>query len=270
MGPIPQTAGERWTADALTELRGDGYSRTAWIRFLRASLERSGQTRRAHPALALQARRWGALGAAGWLLGCGVMRRSAASADPLPGLLWWLSVWRMLDWHLGMAEAVDGTRRERLSSADALSLARLWLVPALFAARGSPQSLSALILAGGLSDLLDGELARRHGCTRLGRDLDTAADICFLSAAAAAAWTAGRLPGIGAWCLGLRHAVGFGAAVQETFVSSRRPPGGARRWGAVLRVGGLALVARGRHRSGTVALVGGCLVPPRQIRSPSS
>jgi len=34
----------------------------------------------------------------------------------------------MLDWHLGMAEGGDGRPRERLSPADAITLARFWLV----------------------------------------------------------------------------------------------------------------------------------------------
>lgn len=235
----------------------------AWARFLRASLQRSAETRQARPEIVRQARRWGVAGGAAWLLACQVGRRRANSVDRASGLLWWFAVWRMLDWHLGMAESPDGIRRARLSGADALSLARIWLVPLLPALRRAPGMLSTVIVAGGVTDALDGELARRQGCTRLGRDLDTAADVCFLGSSAASARAAGRLPAAGAWALGIRYGLGIGFSVADTFRSGGRPQLAARRWGAVLRVGGLALAARGWRRSGTAALLVGCLVPPR-------
>jgi hypothetical protein len=103
--PRPLTKGERWTADALLELRRGGYLPTGWRRFLRRSLERSNATRAQRPQLASQARRWGVVGALASLLLC---RASRGMRDfrprPTIGLAWWLLVWRMLDWHLGMAD----------------------------------------------------------------------------------------------------------------------------------------------------------------------
>jgi hypothetical protein len=46
-------------------------------------------------------------------------------------LAWWLAVWRTLDKHLGMSEREDGVPRDRPSAADAVTLARFWLVPVL-------------------------------------------------------------------------------------------------------------------------------------------
>ncbi len=262
--PRPLTEGERWTADALLDLRRRRYSPRAWRRFVRASLQRSEESRRARPELALQARRWGVTGAAAWLAaGRLADSRTEVSVPRGPGLLWWLSVWRMLDWHLGMAEGGDGVARERLSQADALTLARFWLVPLLPALRRSHRGLPALILAGGLTDWLDGVLARRAGRTRLGRDLDTMADLAFLGVAAASAHAARRLSPLGAWSLGLRYTLGVGLSVAAVFGRARRPAIRARPIGATLRVGGLALAVAGAPRVGEPVLVVGCLVPPR-------
>jgi hypothetical protein len=62
----------------------------------------------------------------------------------------------MLDWHLGMAEGGDGRPRARLSPADAVTLARFWLVPAVPAA-ALAGALPAVIVLGG-----DHGLAGRH------------------------------------------------------------------------------------------------------------
>lgn len=261
--PRPLTAGERWTAEALLELRRSRYRPAAWHRFIRRSLERSAETRRARPNLARQARRWGVIGAAAWLAACEVSKRHpGASPRRTSGLLWWFAVWKMVDWHLGMAEGGDGKPRERLSRADALTLARFWLVPLAPAVRHSASALPALIVVGGLTDWLDGVLARRDGRTRLGRDLDTTADLAFLGAAAASARAAGRLPKPGVWALGLRYALGVAVALAAVFGRARRPAIRARPSGAALRVTGLAVAASGPAASGTTVLVIGCLVPP--------
>jgi phosphatidylglycerophosphate synthase len=168
----------------------------------------------------------------------------------------------MLDWHLGMAEGGDGKLRERLSRADAVTLGRFWLVPLAPAVRRSPRVLAAVIVVGGLTDWLDGVLARRDGRTRLGRDLDTTADLAFLGAAAASARAAGRLPELGAWALGLRYSLGVAISLGAVFGRTRRPAIRARPSGAALRIAGLTLAASGLARTGTTVLVIGCLVPP--------
>jgi hypothetical protein len=38
-GPRPLTDGERWTADALSDLRRGRYRARAWVAFVRAALE---------------------------------------------------------------------------------------------------------------------------------------------------------------------------------------------------------------------------------------
>jgi phosphatidylglycerophosphate synthase len=71
-----------------------------------------------------------------------------------------------------------------------MTLTRFWLVPLVAGLRDSRRGLPAAIAVGSITDALDGALAGRRGRTRLGRDLDTTADLAFLSAAAIAARSA--------------------------------------------------------------------------------
>jgi hypothetical protein len=149
-----------------------------------------------------------------------------------PGLAWWWSVWRMLDWHLGMAEGGDGRPRSRLSPADAVSLTRFWLVPALPSIAKHPTGLPVVIVLAGASDWLDGMLARRHGRTRLGRDLHTTADLAFLTVAALSARRSDRLSAPACRALVARQAIGIVLAAGAVFGRARRPAIRARQWGA--------------------------------------
>jgi phosphatidylglycerophosphate synthase len=264
--PRPLTDGERWTAEALLELRRGGYRPRAWLRFLRSSLERSRDTRRTRPLLARQGRRWGACGAVAWVVACRAGRQAEGiELRPLAGLAWWAVVWQMLDWHLGMAEGGDGQPRERLSLADAVTLARFWLVPAVPAVARSSTGLPMVIAIGGTTDWLDGVLARRHGRTRLGRDLDTTADLAFLAAGAISARGAGRITPLGFEALAGRYAIGVVLSLAAVFGRARRPAIRARPWGAFPRTAGLAMCAARLDRAGTAVLLFGCLVPPRSV-----
>jgi phosphatidylglycerophosphate synthase len=262
--PRPLTEGERWTVDALAELRARRFRPRAWRRFLERSLRRSAEARAARAEMAAQARRWAAIGGAAWIVACALSRRHACvRLNCAAGLAWWAAVWRMLDWHLGMAEGGDGVPRRRLSPADAVTLLRFWLVPLVAGVRDSRRGLPAVIIVGGAGDWLDGALARRSGHTRLGRDLDTTADLAFLSVAATAARRADRLPALGAWAVGARHAAGLALALTAFFGRARRPAIRARPGGALLRVGGLVLAVTGARRTGTALLLAGCATPAR-------
>jgi phosphatidylglycerophosphate synthase len=262
--PRPLTDGERWTAQALGDLRRRRYRPGAWAAFLRSSLERSRTTRSQRPELARQAAAWGVAGGAAWSAACiAARRRSDLDAPALAGLACWLTVWQMLDWHLGMAEGGDGRPRARLSPADAVTLTRFWLVPALPAVARDGTALPAVVLVGGATDWLDGAVARRQGRTRLGRDLDTTADLVFLTTAAISAHRAGRLPRCGLAALLARQGIGLGLSLGAVFGRARRPAIRARPFGAVLRFGGLTLCTARWPRVGTLLLVAGCLAPPR-------
>jgi phosphatidylglycerophosphate synthase len=194
---------------------------------------------------------------------CQLSREREVRPDAPAGVLWWLVVWQMLDWHLGMAEGGDGAPRERLGPADAVTLSRFWLVPLVFAARHSRRGLPGLMLIGGLTDWADGALARRRGRTRLGRDLDSTADLTFGVASLVSAQAAGRVPTIATFALASRYAAGVLISTTAVFGRCRRPAIRARPWGAALRVGGLAACAAGYDGPGTVAVVAGAVVPPR-------
>jgi hypothetical protein len=168
--PAPLTAGERWSRDLLAGLRAARFRPRAWLGFLRSSFQRAHATRRGRPELARQARRWGSAETiAAALLARSLRVRRA------PYVAWWLLCWAMLDWHLGMVEGPRGECRRQLSAADALTLARLGLVP--FAATPTGRApWAAIVAAGTVSDGLDGLLARRGGPTRLCAQLDGSAD----------------------------------------------------------------------------------------------
>jgi phosphatidylglycerophosphate synthase len=262
--PRPLTEGELWTVRALWALREHRYSPAAWRFFLRSALERSAAARADRSQMTRQARIWGAIGAASWLAVCRSSRASdTLRPNALGGLLWWVAVWQMLDWHLGMAEGGDGVAHARLAPADALTLSRFWLVPLAVGARRSPKGLPSVVLLGGLTDWLDGALARRSGRTRLGRDLDSTADLAFLLASVMAARAAGRITTLGACSLGVRYAAGISLSLTAVFGRCRRPAIRARPWGAALRVGGLAASTAGWRRAGTLTLLAGAIVPPR-------
>jgi hypothetical protein len=101
------TEGERWARDQLRAVRAARYRPAAGWRFLAASLERAATVRRMRPALARQSRRWAAAGLAG----------------------------------------PDGEPFERLSAADAASLARIALVPFVASARPRRGPFVALVAA---------------------------------------------------------------------------------------------------------------------------
>jgi phosphatidylglycerophosphate synthase len=269
LSPRPLTAGERWTALELEALRGRRYAVRAWLAFLRHAFARAAETRRLYPELARQSRRWGLVGAGCWLIACAALKRAPLNdleLRALGGLAWWLAVWQMLDWHLGEAEAGDGVPRRRLSRADAVTLARFWLVPAVAGAQRSTFGLPLAIAVGGLTDGVDGWLARKDRRTRLGRDLDTFADLAFVSAATHAAYRSGRLTRLAGVSVAGRQVLGLVIAGRAVLVDARRPAIRARRWGAAIRVGGLVAASVGARRLGSALLVAGSLVPPRSTR----
>ena len=160
----------------------------------------------------------------------------------------------MLDWHLGMFETEEG-RPRNLGPADALTLARAWLVPV---ALDAPTPL--VCLAAGATDALDGPAARRAGPTRAGRDLEGLVDACFATAALCGArrhgWL-GRGPVAGE--LG-RIGAGFAYAVGVWLGRAQPPPAAllhAARWSTALRVAGLVMAGRGRQRAADALLLAG-------------
>jgi phosphatidylglycerophosphate synthase len=249
---VDLTAGERWTRDALGALRADRYRPRAWVEFLAASFERGAETRAARPALAAQVDRW----LTAWLVLAAVtrLRPFSGGLPPVPArreLAWAASVHSMLRWHLGMVEGARGERRERLSAADALSLVRVWTAPRLARADRKPRTFVALVALCVAGDVLDGALARRHGPTRLGRDLDTLADACAATCACTAALRAGWIERHAALALAARYGLGLGEALWRYFARCERPtrdPRGPARALGGAPVAALAAGAAGHPR----------------------
>ena len=156
----PRTEGERWAREELRRLRAARYASHAGTRFIAASAHRASEARTARPSLARQANAWLCAGGLGWVA-LAVAGRQPYRRRIISGLAWWATVGAMLRWHLGMVETEDGDPRP-LSPADALTLARAWLVPAI-ADDLDPRRLAVAAL----TDVLDGTVARAGHPTRV-------------------------------------------------------------------------------------------------------
>lgn len=238
----PLTEGERWACGELARLRATRFAPAAVGRFLVASQRRADEVRRTRPALARQARGWSGAGAAAWI-GLG-----AAGVEPFrrrraAGLAWWAACAVMLDWHLGMVETPDGAPR-RLSGADAGTLSRAWLVPVVW---DDPRPLA--VVAGALSDAMDGVLARRGEPTRIGRELEGLVDACFAVAALAGARRRGRLGTAAVLAEAGRQLLGFAYALWAYFARLGAPdPRWTRTARALTPVRAAGLLAAGLDR----------------------
>jgi hypothetical protein len=143
------TAGEEWTRAELRKLRAARFRPSALARFLRGSLRRAGRTRRERPERAQRERIWVAIGAAAWL-GLAVLGVEPFRRRLRHGLGAWGVTAAMLDWHLGMLETPDG-RPSNLGPADAATLLRAWLVPAVADSSSLPLCVIGFATRGSLS-----------------------------------------------------------------------------------------------------------------------
>jgi phosphatidylglycerophosphate synthase len=244
---VELTDGERWARAELERLVERRFSVVAVAGFLAASFRRSADVRRSRPELARQSRRWMAVGAAAWLL---PPFRARAGA----GLAWWALTSLMLDWHLGMVETPDGRPRP-LSGADALTLARAWLVPV--AARAPTPAVTG---AAALSDVLDGALARRGEPTRAGRDLEGLVDACFGAAALRGALRRGTVAPAAVGAELARLGAGFGYALVVYFGRAEAPDRRvtrAARLTTPVRAAGLIAAGLERRRLASALLAAG-------------
>ncbi len=248
------TEGELWSHEQLRALRARRFSPPAIAALLLASQRRADQVRAACPELARQVRLWSVAGGCVWVVL--VARGPRAQKRLRAGLAWWTACALMLDWHLGMLETLDG-RPRMLGPADALTLARAWLVPLAW----ERPTVTACALAG-LTDALDGPLARRRGSTRAGAAFDWIVDACF---AAAALRGASRHRLLDPWAVRAEAAwLGLGAvrALYAYFVAAGEPDRTltrAARPFAPARMAGLVWGAAGRRRAGSALLGAGAL-----------
>jgi hypothetical protein len=251
--PGVATEGELWTRAQLRRLRAARFRPAAIARFLLASQRRAARVRRARPDVARREARWALVGAGGWL--------AAAALDVQPfrrrlraGLGGWTVTIAMLDWHLGMLETPEGDARN-LGAADAATLLRAWLVPAV-----ADHPAPWLCAVGFATDALDGQFARGSAPTRLGRDLEGLVDVAFTAAALRGARRSGALGRVAAGCEAMRLGVGVAYALGVYF-DRARPPGPtllrAGRLLAPVRAAGLILAGCGRRRLGDLLVICG-------------
>ncbi len=234
------------------ELAGRSYSPRAIVDFLVASQRRADAVARRRPELVRQAGGWLVVGLAPWAI-VGHRRGLRCAAG---GVCWWTACGAMVYWHLGMFETPDG-RPRRLGGADALTLARAWLVPIAWD-RPTP----AVCALAGLTDAFDGALARRGEPTRAGRDLEGLVDSCMGIAALRGCARHDLLAPAAVTVETVRLAVGavYSAA---SYFGLRRPPERsvltAGRSLSPLRVVSLVAAAGGRRTLASVLVGAGAL-----------
>ncbi len=249
------TPGEEWIRLELARLQSRRYAPVAIAEFLAASQRRAGDVRRERPQLGRRARSWEAAGAAAWL-GLACAGREPYRRRVVSGLAWWGLTSLMLEWHLGMVESEDGEPRN-LGPADALTLARAWLAPVI-----ADDLAPAALLAAGISDVLDGQIARAGVPTRAGRDLEGLADAAVLVAGLRCAWRQER---VSRAVVGLelgRMAAGFAYAAGMYFAQLRAPSPTVVRAGRIttpIRVAGLLAAGTGRRRAANALIAAGSL-----------
>lgn len=233
-------------------MRRGHFTPRAIAAFLTASDVRAREVRSQRPALARRARRWELAGAGAHAACTLAGGRSARYA--LGTAAWWAAVCLMLEWHLGMLESDDGQPRN-LGTADALTLARTWLVP-LIAADLHP----GVLLAAAATDGLDGIAARASVPTRAGRDLEALADAAMFAAALGAARHRGTLSRSVVGLELARVGTGFAYGVAVYFTRAAPPAPWVLRAGRLttpVRVAGLLAAATGRPRTANVLVGGG-------------
>ena len=154
-----------------------------------------------------------------------------------------------------MLETEDG-RARNLGPADAATLLRAWLVPAVAADGGA-----GLCALGFASDVADGVLARATEPTRLGRDLESVADACFGVAAIRGLRRSGRLGPVAERAEGARVAIGFAATVAIYLGRAQPPPVAVARAGravAPVRAAGVLAGGLGWRRTADALTLAGC------------
>lgn len=248
------TSGERWTREALVDLRAAGYAPRAWAVFLLRSRARARERRDERPREHRQALGLGAAGITAWA-GAAVAGHPPLAAA---GALWWVLVVLMVDWHLGMLERADGAPVCGLGLANVLTVLRAGTVPALLALDGT--ALVILFLLAGLTDGVDGRFARARGeTTRLGFWLDATVDGIFLGAAALGLARAGLLPGWAATLVVVRYALPW-VVVSVAYFRTARPPDLRRavsgRLPGLLLFSGLVLAGLGMREGAALAAFG--------------
>lgn len=180
----------QFVVDLLTTLHNQKFGLQAWGHFLRRSWQMSCVTANANPSLK---RSWVrstfciSILAFAILIASFIFEGANISLHLLPGFLFCVA-WQQSDlfWHLGLNRQVStGKLLPAVGTANMLTYLRglgaSFLLGRLAGGIGTPSSLALLVfLAGIVTDILDGQIARRTNTqSKLGRIADGEADFCL-------------------------------------------------------------------------------------------
>lgn len=204
----------------LVELRQSGFRPSAWARYAARCLKLARESAFGRPVMLRSIALVGIVGflallAASLVLAFTTEAGLAFQVFTQCGLVLLLGVAAAAG-HVRLLVRPDGTPIDRFNPANILTLSRLVLIPAMlaFVAHGHLALALVTYLVGGLTDVLDGWLARRRGdATDFGRMFDPVVDILFNMALFLSLFAAGLLP---AWVLALimtRYGLLLGGAV---------------------------------------------------------
>lgn len=180
----------QFVVDLLTTLQEDRFSIAAWWRFLVRSWNKSRETANNAPSLTCS---WLRMTISMSVLVCSVCITESIVEGPfamlrlLPGLVFCVA-WQQCDffWHLGLNRQVQtGKLLPTLGIANILTglrgLSAAFLLGRLLGGLAtSPQVALAIFIFGVVTDILDGQVARRtHTQSRLGQIIDGETDFCL-------------------------------------------------------------------------------------------
>jgi phosphatidylglycerophosphate synthase len=233
----------------LTDLRDKKFSPSAWMHFLENSWKRSRATAKANPALKES---WvhitlfiGAFTLA-ILISNFIVEGPIASLREIPGFLFFVG-WQQSDlyWHLGLNRQIrNGTLLRVISAATVLTLLRglgaSYLLGRFIGGINTPPWLLLLVFLGGIvTDILDGQIARRTRTqTKYGQIADGEADFCLYLAVTSILMRESMLPVWFGLFLLSRYMIPLVAALASYFLFAHPIRFGSTKWG---KAAGLAL-----------------------------
>lgn len=233
-----------FVVELLTTLRHEKFRRRAWLHFLQRSWAMSWKTARRHPELC---RSWlrvtiviGGL-AAGIFIASLYFESPGVSFRLLPGFLFCV-VWQLSDlfWHLGLNRQVEtGKLLPVLGPANMLTemrgLGASFLLGRLLGGIGTSSSLAlGIFVAGIITDMLDGQIAKRAGTqSRLGQIIDGEADFCLYLALTVILLQNGLLPLWLGLLMLLRFFIPLIAALGSYFLYAHPVRFGSTMWGKI-------------------------------------
>lgn len=224
-----------FTRELISEVARSHFSMHAWRILLSRSWARSLDDIRESPARARSCWSWIAGVAA---TGIGIISLTLLFQSPdrtLTALMYWIpwyaSAVVFLLTHLGMLDDAQGRPHSNLLLPNGMSFLRLSLAPLVvwpclqIPVNPAIGPVFAIFIVGlSSTDLLDGWLARRQQlCTRLGRMLDTLADLALLTFLALGLYQVGAIPATLLLLLFVRYPVSFLGVLVIYFVKGPAP-----------------------------------------------